>query len=254
MKCLPATAVFISHRARRRKCVFFARQNSWQLARCCAIQSPALLPHPSAHRRERRKGTAMKGLLVGLILGILIVPIALFCYVETGQAPAAASDAPMPFEKFLARGGLHARIKKEAQDRELSTFIAADLAAVAEVYKANCAFCPGLPLEAPSAASQGMFPHAPQLFTAKETVTDDPVGVTYWKVKNGIRLTGMPGFQRALSDQQMWQVAALMASADKLPPDVLRGLLPAPSPAPVATPAQAPAALTPLPTSPSQPK
>jgi thiosulfate dehydrogenase len=86
------------------------------------------------------------------------------------------------------------------------------------------------------------------------------VGVTYWKVKNGIRLTGMPGFEKALSDQQMWQVAALMASADKLPPDVLRGLLPAPAPAivapaaPVATPAQPPAPATPLPTSPSQPK
>ena len=73
----------------------------------------------------------------------------------------------------------------------------------------NCAFCHGLPLQAPSAASQGMFPHAPQLFTAKETVTDDPVGVTYWKVKNGIRLTGMPSFQKALSDQQMWQVSRI---------------------------------------------
>jgi thiosulfate dehydrogenase len=202
----------------------------------------------------------MKGLLVGLILGILIVPIALFCYVETGQAPAAASDAPMPFEKFLARGGLHARIKKEAQDRELSTFNAADLAAGADVYRANCAFCHGQPLQAPSAASQGMFPHAPQLFTAKETVTDDPVGVTYWKVKNGIRLTGMPGFQKTLSDQQIWQVSALMASADKLPPDVLRGLLPgsaatsAASAAPGATPAPAPAPVTPLPSSPSEPK
>jgi len=202
----------------------------------------------------------MKGLLVGLILGILIVPIALFCYVETGQAPVSASDAPMPFEKFLARGGLHARITKEAQDRELSTFSAGDLAAGAEVYKTNCAFCHGLPLQAPSAASQGMFPHAPQLFTAKETVTDDPVGVTYWKVKNGIRLTGMPGFQKALSDQQMWQVSALMASADKLPPDVLRGLLPASAPAsvsstgPLATPVQTPAPATPAPTSPSEPK
>ena len=202
----------------------------------------------------------MKGLLVGLILGILIVPIALFCYIETGQAPTAASDAPMPFEKFLARGGLHARIKKEAPDRELSTFSAADLAAGADVYRTNCAFCHGLPLQAPSAASQGMFPHAPQLFTAKETVTDDPVGVTYWKVKNGIRLTGMPSFQKALTDQQMWQVAALMASADKLPPDVLRGLLPATAPAnltpaaPVALPVQPPAPATPLPNSPSQPK
>jgi thiosulfate dehydrogenase len=202
----------------------------------------------------------MKGFLVGLILGLLIVPIALFFYVETGQAPAAASDSPMPFEKFIARGALHSRIKKETQDRELSTFSAADLAAGADVYRTNCAFCHGLPLQAPSAASQGMFPHAPQLFTAKETVTDDPVGVTYWKVKNGIRLTGMPGFQKALSDQQMWQVSALMASADKLPPDVLRGLLPAPAPAsvtsaaPAATAVPTPAPATPLPTSPSQPK
>ncbi len=198
----------------------------------------------------------MKGLLVGLILGILIVPIALFCYIETGQAPTAASDAPMPFEKFLARGGLQARIKKEAPDRELSTFTAGDLAAGADVYKANCAFCHGLPLQAPSAASQGMFPHAPQLFTAKETVTDDPVGVTYWKVKNGIRLTGMPSFQKALSDQQMWQVSALMASADKLPPDVLRGLLPAASPANAtpAAPNATPAPVASPPTSPSEPK
>jgi thiosulfate dehydrogenase len=201
----------------------------------------------------------MKGFLIGLILGILIVPIAIFFYVETGQSPAAASDAPMPFEKFLARGALHARIKKETQDRDLSTFNAGDLAAGAEVYRTNCAFCHGLPLQAPSAASQGMFPHAPQLFTAKETVTDDPVGVTYWKVKNGIRLTGMPGFQKALTDQQMWQVASLMASADKLPPDVLRSLLPAAPPAaisaaPGAPPAQTPAPVTPLPASPSQPK
>jgi thiosulfate dehydrogenase len=211
---------------------------------------------------ERRKGTTMKGFLVGLILGSLIVPIALFFYVETGQAPTAASDAPMPFEKFLARGGLHARIRKEAQDRELSTFTAADLASGADVYRTNCAFCHGLPLQAPSAASQGMFPHAPQLFTAKETVMDDPVGVTYWKVKNGIRLTGMPGFQKAMSEQQMWQVSALMASADKLPPDVLRGLLPAAVPAnimsatPAATvvPTPTPAPATPPPTSPSQPK
>jgi cytochrome c5 len=83
----------------------------------------------------------MRGFLVGVILGLLIVPIALFFYVQTGQAPAAASDAPMPFEKFLARGGLHARIKKEAQDRELSTFTAADLASGADVYRTNCAFC-----------------------------------------------------------------------------------------------------------------
>jgi len=174
--------------------------------------------------------------LIGLILGVLIVPVCLFFYIRSGAAPTAASDAPMPFEKFLARGGLHARINKEAPQRDVANFTTGDLAAGAEVYQRNCAFCHGLPQQPASAASKGMFPRAPQLFTADDTVTDDPPGVTYWKVKNGIRLTGMPSFKDALTDQQIWQVSALMARADKLPPDVLAELKPAPLPAILAAP------------------
>ncbi len=174
--------------------------------------------------------------LIGLILGILVVPLCLFFYIRSGSAPTAATDAPMPFEKFIARGGLHARINKEAPQRDVASFTTGDLAAGAEVYQKNCAFCHGLPQQPPSAASKGMFPRAPQLFTADDTVTDDPPGVTYWKVKNGIRLTGMPSFKDALTDQQMWQVSALMARADKLPPDVLLELKPAPLPAILAAP------------------
>ena len=174
--------------------------------------------------------------LIGLILGVLLVPISLFFYIRSGSAPTAATDAPMPFEKFIARGGLHARINKEAPQRDLASFTTGVLAAGAEVFQRNCAFCHGLPQQPPSAASKGMFPRAPQLFTADDTVTDDPPGVTYWKVRNGIRLTGMPSFKDALTDQQMWQVSALMARADKLPPDVLLELKPAPLPAILAAP------------------
>jgi mono/diheme cytochrome c family protein len=55
-------------------------------------------------------------------------------------------------------------------------------------------------------------------------VTDDPAGVTYWKVANGIRLTGMPGYSSSLSSDQMWQVSLLLANADKLPTNVLNTL------------------------------
>jgi mono/diheme cytochrome c family protein len=58
-------------------------------------------------------------------------------------------------------------------------------------------------------------------------VTDDPPGETYWKVANGIRLTGMPAFKDALTETEMWQVSLLLANADKpLPPaalDILDG-------------------------------
>jgi len=53
-------------------------------------------------------------------------------------------------------------------------------------------------------------------------VSDDPPGETYWKVANGIRLTGMPSYKPQLSDTEMWQVSQLLANADKpLPPDAL---------------------------------
>ena len=50
-------------------------------------------------------------------------------------------------------------------------------------------------------------------------VSDDQPGETYWKVANGIRLTGMPRYKELLTETQMWQVSLLLANADKpLPP------------------------------------
>ena len=40
----------------------------------------------------------------------------------------------------------------------------------------------------------------------------------YWRTKNGVRLSGMPGFQTVLSEQQLWQVSLLLSGAHKLPP------------------------------------
>ena len=53
-------------------------------------------------------------------------------------------------------------------------------------------------------------------------VSDDPAGETYWKVANGIRLSGMPAFSHVLNQTEMWQVSQLLANADKpQPPGVL---------------------------------
>jgi len=40
--------------------------------------------------------------------------------------------------------------------------------------------------------SQRASPHARPSFSKVKGVSDDPAGETYWKVANGIRLTGMP--------------------------------------------------------------
>jgi len=63
-------------------------------------------------------------------------------------------------------------------------------------------------------------------------VTDDPAGETYWKVSGGIRMTGMPGFEKTLSTTQMWQVSLLCANADKLSASVKDALAAVPPVAP----------------------
>jgi hypothetical protein len=69
-----------------------------------------------------------------------------------------------------------------------------------------------------------MYPAIPQLWVKHKNnvvgVSDDDPGETYWKVANGIRLTGMPAFSHILSQTEMWQVTLLLKRADSIPPSV----------------------------------
>ena len=166
----------------------------------------------------------MAKFLLGLGFGLVLVPVGAYFYLTSGQAPAAATDSPLPFEWKIARAALHAKIAKEMpRTAPLEANEAAYLAG-ARVYRANCAQCHGLSNHTLPVIAKGMFPECPQLWNKDEMVTDDPPGETFWKVKNGIRLTGMPGFGRALSTDEMWQVSLLLANADKLPASVQAAL------------------------------
>ncbi|MFZ0807004.1 MAG: c-type cytochrome [Candidatus Sulfotelmatobacter sp.] len=166
--------------------------------------------------------------VAGLILGLIIVPLCVYAYFATGTAPAATTASPMPFEKKFAHMALEARIDKEAPKSAPFTPDDAAYAAGAQIYKDHCAVCHGLPGQAQTAIAKGEFPKPPKLLEGKG-VTDDPAGETYWKVANGIRMTGMPGFDKSLSETQMWQVSFLMAKADKLPAAVKESLAAAPT-------------------------
>jgi len=175
----------------------------------------------------------MGRIVLGVLLGIVLVPIVVLGWLKFGKVPVAVADSPLPQERLLTGAPLHARI-----DRELvkTPPVQADedtLVAGAHVYRDQCAVCHGFHGK-PSVFGAHMFPDAPPLFEMHhhggETmmgVTDDPPGETYWKVANGIRLSGMPSYKGILSETEMWQVSLLLANADKpLPPGavaILRG-------------------------------
>jgi thiosulfate dehydrogenase len=186
-------------------------------------------------------------MLFCILVGVMLVPIGVVAWFYRGNVPVAVADPPLPFEREITGVALNSRIDKELilmppVQPEEKTFIAG-----AHVYLEKCAVCHGVHGR-PSAMGDNLYPAAPQLWEKHRNssivgVSDDPPGETYWKVANGIRLTGMPEFRTMLSDTEMWQVSVLLANADKpLPPaalNLLRGE-PDASTSQVGTPASTP--------------
>ena len=157
----------------------------------------------------------MRAFLFGFILGLIVLPVWGWIYFRYGYAPVATASSPIPFEKRLAHMALNARIDKEAPKSSPLPATDANYEAGVHVYREHCAMCHGLPGQPATPTSRGMYPQPPELFKG-HGVTDDPVGETYWKVANGIRLTGMPAYTKSLSEDEMWQVSLMLANVDKL--------------------------------------
>jgi mono/diheme cytochrome c family protein len=176
----------------------------------------------------------MTRILIGIVLGVVLVPLAVMAWFHFGTVPVAVSDPPLPMERFITSVPLDARIDRELVNTPPVEANEANFVAGAAIYRDQCAACHGFHGK-PSAFGPHMFPDAPPLWEKHHNnqvvgVSDDPPGETYWKVANGIRLTGMPSYKQVLTDTQMWQVSLLLANADKpLPPaavDILRGEAP----------------------------
>jgi len=173
----------------------------------------------------------MGRVLLGILLGIVIVPVFVLGWLRFGHVPVAVADPPLPQEQMLTGMPLHARIDREMVNTPPIQADEVNLVAGAEIYRDQCATCHGLHGK-PSRFGARMYPIAPPLWEKHHNdsvvgVSDDPPGETYWKVANGIRLTGMPAYKSVLTETQMWQVSLLLAHADKtLPPaavEILRG-------------------------------
>jgi thiosulfate dehydrogenase len=180
----------------------------------------------------------LRGIILGILLGIVLIILGVYLYFAGGHAPVATKGPEMPFEHKLAHMAQDAYINKLPHLQSPVPEDEANFLAGAKVYKEHCAVCHGLPGEPKSAIADGMFPSPPQLFRGTG-VTDDEAWETYWKVSGGIRMTGMPAFAEHLGETKMWQVSVLVKNADKISPAVKAELTSGTTP--VAAPAQTPA-------------
>ena len=158
-------------------------------------------------------------IFISFLAGLLLLPLAVYLYLAFGHPPVATADKPLPLESRIVSIPLRARIAREMPARSPIPATDENLNAGASLYKDKCEFCHGT-ADQPSAVGRSTFPRAPQLWIKR---TNGSVGATYWKIKNGIRLTAMPAYGSSLTETQLWQVSLLLSLADKpLPAEAAR--------------------------------
>lgn len=145
------------------------------------------------------------------LIGLIIVIVALYLYL--GFYNISASKPHMKLVEEALEGITENSIEHHTKDI-IKPAISEDevMSEGFEHYNAMCVDCHGSPLESKPELREGLYPKPP-LFTKG---IDDEVGIEqiYWITKNGIKMTGMPGFGKTHSDEKIWAIAAFV---EKLP-------------------------------------
>jgi thiosulfate dehydrogenase len=161
----------------------------------------------------------LKGIFVGIALAIAAALLGGYLAIRSGLIPANADTKPGGFEIWAADTSLDATLDREAP-KVANPVAKTDVNLIdgIKLYGQHCAICHGTAKGAASASpvAKGLNPAPPQL--ASEGVEDDPEGATFWKIKHGIRWTGMPAWKATLDDRQIWTLALFLKHMDKLSP------------------------------------
>jgi len=160
-----------------------------------------------------------RGFITGILATIVVALVLAYLFLQSGLIPANADAEPGGLEIWAAHSSLGATLRREAPTNPNPVSLTDDhLMTGIKLYAKHCAFCHGTADGDPSATplAKGEYPRPPQFAT--DGVEDDSEGVSFWKIKHGIRLTGMPAWSGALSDEQIWSLALFLKHMDKLPP------------------------------------
>ena len=175
----------------------------------------------------------MRNFVLGILVALVSLVLGALAYLTFGWMPTVADRPPSRLESHIAMSALDASMERHAA--RLSNPVPAtdeNLIEGMKIYTANCALCHGSLDKKPSSLEKSLYPRAPQLIIDPE---DDPEWHIFYAVETGVRYTGMPAWDKALSPQQVWEVTAFLSRVEKLPPAVQEywkksyGVNPAPS-------------------------
>ena len=159
--------------------------------------------------------------LIGFAMAVVVLLLAVFCYVRLGFVDPRADVPVGSLESKIAMPALDAAVDRRAPDvKNPLQPTDENLTAGIKVYQANCASCHGDIHQPRAALAEGFYPRAPQFMA---DAPDMPENQNFYIIQHGIRLSGMPAWNKVLSEKEAWQVTTLLSHLDKLPPQVSDG-------------------------------
>jgi mono/diheme cytochrome c family protein len=160
----------------------------------------------------------MRSFTLGIIVTLLVLVLGGLAFALLGYIPSNANAKPSHMEIRVAMNALDASMDRHAP--RLSSPIPPtdeNLIDGMKIYTMNCSVCHGTLDNKPSPLEHSFYPPVPQVILHP---LDDPEWHLYYAVTTGVRYTGMPSWDTALSEQQRWKVTAFLSHLGKLPPAV----------------------------------
>ena len=160
----------------------------------------------------------MRNFILGVVITILVLLIVGLGAALLGFIPTNANTEPPKLEQQIAMSALDASMERHAPhlnnpvpptDENLIEGI--------KIYTMNCALCHGGLDRQPSSLEKSLYPPPPSLILHPP---DDPEWHVFYVIRTGIRYTGMPAWDKTLSEPDMWKLTAFLTRIEKLPPAV----------------------------------
>jgi len=160
----------------------------------------------------------MRNLILGAVLALLLIAIGTVIAANLGMLPTTANSEPPRWERRFAMGALDAAVERHAP-RVSNPLPKTDETMIdgMKLYTMNCALCHGGIDQKPATLAHSLYPPAPQLIMHP---MDDPEWRTFYVIRTGARYTGMPAWDKALSEQETWKITAFLSNLNKLSPGV----------------------------------
>ena len=165
----------------------------------------------------------MKTLITGIAAGVALTLLTGLGVGLSGAFNVAATVDDAPLLKWFLHESFEASVARRSDGIQAPNDLgsSARIERGARSFAAMCAGCHTPPGMTDTPRTQGLNPRPPAL---AELIGHASSAQTFWVIKNGARMTGMPAFGPTHDDEALWDLTAFIQAAGQLEPEQYQSL------------------------------